>query len=441
MEDIEKIFGSNQSVFENEVNIPDTNQMIEGELITLNQTPKERNWKFVPIYREGAYGGRLVWQIGFEEKNKNVGNLIIIHGQILTSKGEQGSLQKKYHKVKTNQTGRNIQEQGLLEARRKYIDKWKEGYTPFGEELPAELNYCKPMLANKYRCPKMENGKIKSSNIKKFPVSTMPKIDGIRCLMKEECGKIIARSRLNNMWPHLEHIKKEIKIFLGYLPKNCELDGEIYSFDMTFTELTSVVKTFKKGLHQKHDKLEYFIFDLIDPHKSVWEERYTLLVNALKNYREDGHKNQNFQILQAYTANSHNDILSHHRYFVSQGYEGIMIRKYAGTNRTQKSIKESQYRPNRSNNLLKYKEFSDEEVKIIGGEECEGTEKGAVRFKVLDTRGNEFYVRPRGSVELRIYWMKNLQNLIGKKLTIRYQELSEYGVPRFPVGITIRDYE
>lgn len=30
---------------------------------------------------------------------------------------------------------------------------------------------------------------------------------------------------------------------------------------------------------------------------------------------------------------------------------------------------------------------------------------------------------------------------LGKKITIRYQELSTYGVPRLPIGIAIRDYE
>jgi DNA ligase-1 len=36
---------------------------------------------------------------------------------------------------------------------------------------------------------------------------------------------------------------------------------------------------------------------------------------------------------------------------------------------------------------------------------------------------------------------KRGDSLIGKYLTVTYQELSEYGVPRFPVGKTIRDYE
>lgn len=223
-----------------------------------------------------------------------------------------------------------------------------------------------------------------------------------------------------------------------YLPENVELDGEVYTHDIPFTELTSIVKTFKNGLHKRHDELKYYIFDIIDPKRKVWEKRYSILVNALIKYQEDGYKNNTFTILQCYNANNDKDILEQHKEFVRNGYEGIMIRKYGNINN---KIKESQYKPNRSNNLLKYKEFIDEEAIIIGGMPCEGTEEGAIRFMVRDIRGNEFLVRPRGSIELRRKWMNNISKHIGKPITIRYQELSEHNIPRFPVAICIRDYE
>ena len=33
------------------------------------------------------------------------------------------------------------------------------------------------------------------------------------------------------------------------------------------------------------------------------------------------------------------------------------------------------------------------------------------------------------------------KSYIGKMLTVKYQELTDDGKPRFPVGINIRDYE
>lgn len=431
------IIGTNDIIINTNNNIIDTNKLISGQLIRIDETPIDNNWKLLPLFRDSNNGSILVWQIGFSEETNE---LIIVHGTLITTKGVSGRIQTKKHPIKINNSGRNLKEQALLEARKKYMDKCKDSYKPAGSELPSELRGCNPMLANKYKPPTIVNGKFIPSNIKQFPVSTMPKIDGIRCLIKKIGPNVEARSRLNNLWPHLHHIKTELSNFFMYLPENVELDGEIYTHDIVFTQLTSIVKTFKNGLHKRHDELKYYIFDLIDPDKKVWEDRYSILVNALIKYQEDGYKNTTFTILQCYNAINDTDILQQHKKFVEDGYEGIMIRKYAGSNPTQKQIKESQYKPNRSNNLLKYKEFLDEEATIIGGIACEGTEEGAVKFMIRDIRGNEFLVRPRGSIELRREWMKNLDKYIGKLMTIRYQELSEHGIPRFPVAI-IRDYE
>jgi len=37
--------------------------------------------------------------------------------------------------------------------------------------------------------------------------------------------------------------------------------------------------------------------------------------------------------------------------------------------------------------------------------------------------------------------MGNVSDYYGKWLTVKYQELSKDGIPRFPVGISFRNYE
>ena len=37
--------------------------------------------------------------------------------------------------------------------------------------------------------------------------------------------------------------------------------------------------------------------------------------------------------------------------------------------------------------------------------------------------------------------MKNVTKYYGKLLTVKFQELTSDGIPRFPVGISFRDYE
>ena len=46
-----------------------------------------------------------------------------------------------------------------------------------------------------------------------------------------------------------------------------------------------------------------------------------------------------------------------------------------------------------------------------------------------------------GTREQRKEMFENGKNYIGKLLTVRFQEWSKDKIPRFPVGVQIRDYE
>ena len=117
--------------------------------------------------------------------------------------------------------------------------------------------------------------------------------------------------------------------------------------------------------------------------------------------------------------------------FGQQGYEGMMVRN-------QNSLYKYKHR---SYDLQKVKRFVDDEYEIIGGKDGSGREAGLIVYKCITPSGLEFDVRPRGSHEERAHAFKNLENNIGKMLTVRYQELTDDGRPRFPVGIAVRDYE
>jgi DNA ligase-1 len=46
-----------------------------------------------------------------------------------------------------------------------------------------------------------------------------------------------------------------------------------------------------------------------------------------------------------------------------------------------------------------------------------------------------------GTIDSRKKMLENVQSYYGKLLTVKYQEISADGAPRFPVGIAFRDYE
>jgi DNA ligase-1 len=120
---------------------------------------------------------------------------------------------------------------------------------------------------------------------------------------------------------------------------------------------------------------------------------------------------------------------SHARY-VAEGYEGIMLRNATGV-----------YRGVRSKELQKYKEFQDDEYEVVDFRQGEGQEEGCVLWVCRTPSGIPFSVRPRGTREDRAVLYQKGADYVGQMLTVRFQELTDDGVPRFPVGIAFRDYE
>jgi len=421
---------------EHEANVV-TETNINREEIRMDQIPNQKRWAFIPLYKVSANGGMLYWQIGFD----GIDHLEISHGY------SDGIIRTDRKEVKLNSTGRPMGEQSLLQARQRYKLKYREGYQPAGANTPSMI---KGMKGYEY----------KPNSIKCWPVYTQPKLNGIRMLCQDMCaGRMSMRSWLNNPYTHLTHLEEELRDFFEYLPRYATLDGELYNHEMDFTLLTSAVKTVKY-IHPQLNKVQYWIFD-IDYEDGIapapFEKRYELLVNAYRRYIQDKSDEsasetsdpndmtevpRTFFIVPSQLARNQEEMVQQHDQHVATGYEGIMIKKISnGMISGSKQYGETLYKPGKGNHILKYKQFIDEEAIVVGVTEAEGTEKGAAILNVQDRRGNVFPIRMRGNFERRRLWFLNPQLVLGKEVTFRYQELSLYGVPRFPVGLAIRDYE
>src|SRR5205085_7401226 len=140
-------------------------------------------------------------------------------------------------------------------------------------------------------------------------------------------------------------------------------------------QLRSIISTTKGGTHPLLPTIEYYIFDIYYPENPPYEIRYNCLLRAYKKFIEDGNINTKFFILACSLAYKNEDIVKYHEIYVSLGYEGAIIRKLAGKNPTEKDIRESIYRETRTNNILKYKIFFEEEGTIIDVYDGQGKEK------------------------------------------------------------------
>ena len=197
---------------------------------------------------------------------------------------------------------------------------------------------------------------------------------------------------------------------------------------MTFQELVGLVKKVKiTNIDKDRLKLiKYHVFDIVDTTMKFNERN-----NKLNKLIELG----NFEYIvkvKSEIVNNREEIEIKHQEFVLEGYEGIIIRNTM-----------SNYGLGiRSKDLQKKKDFITDEYEIVGHGDGNGKEKGCVIWTCKTKEDRIFTVRPKGTHEERKELFIDSNKYIGKKLIVKFQELSSTDfIPRFPVGIGIRDYE
>lgn len=365
-----------------------------------SQLGKTKMWSIRVLERNGS--GVIETIHGYVDGKKQVNEKIITEGKNIGKKNETTALQ-----------------QAVNEARTAWIKKKESGYNELTSNTLVDTSSSRgkgftenvplPMLAHDYN----KRGKSIS-----YPCFVQRKYDGTRCVAIPGKGLF---SRNRKQYPHLKHIFDEI----NRLPSEIILDGELYSDTLTFQEIVGIVKreTLKKEDQEKQLHIKYHVYDIISDNS--YEQRFHSLQNI---FNKNAFKHIHF--VETTLCDSEKKMKELHNQYVAEGYEGIMMRNKTGS-----------YKNARSVDLQKYKEFFDDEYEVVDYKEGEGQEEGCVLWICKTPEGKIFNCRPRGSREDRMELFKNGNQYIGKKLTVRFQELTDEKVPRFPVGIAFRDYE
>ncbi len=375
---------------------------------------------FPTLYGESSHGKRKVWSIRVEKRG-TFGVIITEHGY------EDGKMVSSERVV---EVGKNIGkrnettpvEQAISEAQSSWNKKKDAGYVADAEVCIAEEadSDCEPAAASSGApLPMLAHDYNKRGKDMKFPCYVQPKLDGVRCV----ATKTGLYSRNGKDFPHLPHIRAD----MASLKEDVILDGELYSDELTFQEIVGIVKkvTLKGDDAAKMKKIYLYVYDIILP-DVPYKDRLTKLKDLFSKNRVP-----NLHLLGTKICETREKVKEMHAEYVAEGYEGIMLRNMLGKYRIKV----------RSADLQKYKEFFDSEYKVVGFKEGDGLEKGCVIWICQTAAGQEFAVRPRGTHEDRAALLKEARKYVGKNLTVRYQELTTDGIPRFPVGITFRDYE
>lgn len=315
------------------------------------------------------------------------------------------------NKGRSNET--SVLEQAVLEAKSIYKKQKEGGYVEDVSKLKQE-ELSLPMLAHDYK----KRGK----DIKTENAYTQPKLDGVRMMVNKDMKMI---SRTGKEIKIMKHLESELNEVFQEFGGNVVLDGEMFSFELTFEEISGLFRQTKNINEKDLQKMKFYVFDMYDleDKEMKFSDRYEKMKSVFKKLKLDN-------IKLVVSSKFKGDIEEKHAEYIEAGYEGLMIRNGDG-----------EYKCNyRSKDLQKYKEFQDEEYEIVDVKEALGNDAGTGVF-VCKYKGEEFSVRCRGSRELRGEQLRKKDEYVGKKLTVRFQNLTENGFPRFPVGISVRDYE
>lgn len=297
-----------------------------------------------------------------------------------------------------------------------------------GSAPTSQEGVCKPMLAK-------QADKVTNTKIFEKDWYASRKIDGLRCLIyMGEDGELHTASRgAMNYDPAMSEILAHptlIQIF----EENPDLilDGEAYKHGWTLQQLNSIARTQVTALD--YSVLQFYWYDIVDintPFKERWErmralaEKYEFSFNPEREFN-DGELR--IQFVPQEIVKGWNNMLKLHAQYVSEGWEGLVIRDPLRT-----------YKPNgRTNDMIKVKKYVDSEYLVVDYElGLRGTEDMVFICQMED--GRTFKAKPIGDRAQKEEYVENFESEYKDKMaTVKYFYYSDTGVPLQPALTAFR---
>ena len=274
-----------------------------------------------------------------------------------------------------------------------------------------------------------------NKHLLRFPLMASPKIDGIRCLIRD--GACV--SRTFKPIPNV-HVRSTMEAGL----KDLQLDGELMVKGAAFNKVQSGIMK-ASGTPD----FEYWVFDYIPDGLSIPYYKRMEQLGALK-------LPPFCKKVLPVMINSMDELDKIQEVWLAQGFEGVMLRHMVGPYKCGRSTFKEHY-------LMKLKEFVDSEAKVVGFEEqLENTNEATIdelghtkrsthqenmvpkgtlgKFiveEIGDTawRGQTFPVGTGEGLtaELRQEIWDNRDKYLGKIITYKYQSYGVLNLPRLPI--------
>jgi DNA ligase-1 len=360
--------------------------------------------KFDTLYHiDGNQNVRVWWMEQNGDEYRAVSG--VENGQLVTS---------EWKKAKAKNVGRanatTAVQQATAEIESQYTKKLDRKYSRT-KDTASKSNIIEPMLAATY----------KGWDSSWKYVYSQPKLDGMRCIATAD-GLF---SRGGKPIVSVPHIERALKPLFDLKP-DLILDGELYNHALRddFNELISIARQMKptqEDILKAKDNIDYHVYDVIQG--LDFGDRHSFLKSIVAGINSDSIK-----LVPTIGVSSEEALDVVYAELLQEGYEGQMIRL------------DTPYEQKRTKNLLKRKEFIDDEFEVIEILEGLGNWSGyakSVRCKTKE--GVIFNAGIKGSQE----FTKKLltQKPVPKTVTVRYQNVTPDGSLRFPIAVAFYENE
>jgi len=289
-----------------------------------------------------------------------------------------------------------------------------------------------------------------------YPLLASYKLDGIRCLIRK--GELLSRSlkQIQN-----KQLREKLEWLQNYSDKTgCTFDGEIYSPELTFQEITSFVmtkdlaesKTVKKngGVKEIPEHLNYYCFDNVNGEDNIdqpFHDRLLFNVNMVAH--------ETYVPVEQRLVNSAEEVEAMFEEALAAGCEGLILKSTNGRYKCGRGTLNEGL-------IFKVKPFRTFDAKIVGvvqatrvDENAEKTTNELGRSVTSKKKGDRILIEKAAAYEVmyegkvvkavlamtdeeKEFVWANRDSFIGKWIEYKGMLVGAKDVPRHPVMIRYR---
>ena len=256
------------------------------------------------------------------------------------------------------------------------------------------------------------------------------KIDGVRCLMfwNDKNKRVETSSRGGKDYNKaIKHILTHPNVVSFFRDNpNIILDGEIYIHGKPLNYINGLASS-RVNTSVEQQNLWYYVFDVVENNTFNIRLETINWIADMKDSWLCPFGDAQVTLVRHTLIHGYEEIMRLHNDALQQGYEGLVLRdpwkKYGYGSRDWR--------------MIKVKVFDDAEFQIVGAEA--GLRDEDMVFVMQMTDGKTFEAKPAATREDRIYYINNIDSLIGKFGTVKYFGFGANGLPNLPIFKAIQD--